>query len=95
MTAAHPFGKLLDDIMRTEEITQTELADRLDYSQGWIAAVRTGRKAPTADMAHRISRTFPDYDELQVYLLIKDARVRLGALRSYLEPVAISQLAAA
>lgn len=87
LTAAHPFGHFLDELMHEHDITQTELADRLDYSQGWIAHVRAGRKAPTLSMAPRIADVFPDVDEFSVYQLIKDARQRLGK-RPYLASAA-------
>ena len=76
--AAHPFGVLLDEIMRDHKLNQKQLAERLRCSQGWIAHVRGGRKPPPYKMAARISRAFPEHDEMTVYNLIKDARTRLG-----------------
>lgn len=66
LTAAHPFGELLDEIMRAHGLTQTDLADQLGYTQGWVAAVRTGRKAPSFDMAGTIADTFPEHNEVDV-----------------------------
>lgn len=73
-TAAHPFGELLDHIMDEHALTQAQLADRLGYSQGWIAHVRTGHKPPSLAMAGRLAQEFPKLNELEVYLLIKEAR---------------------
>lgn len=73
-TAAHEFGALLDRIMDEHDLTQAQLADRLGYTQGWITQVRTGHKAPSFSMAGRIAQEFPEFNELDVYLLIKDAR---------------------
>ena len=85
--AAHPFGQLLDQIMHDHGLTQGELAARLGYSQGWIAHVRTGHKAPNYPMARRIAAAFPEHDKHVVYDLIEDARTRLGVTRTLFVPM--------
>lgn len=75
-TAAHAFGELLDQLMDTHDLTQAQMADRLGYSQGWINQVRTGHKAPSFAMAGRLAQEFPTLNELEVYMLIKEARRR-------------------
>lgn len=82
LTAAHPFGELLDNIMREHDLNQTALADRLGYrGQAFISHVRTGHKAPPYNMARKLTRAFPELDGWAVYELIDDARERLGVTR--------------
>lgn len=86
-TAAHPFGELLDKLMADHGLTQTQLSEKLGYSQGWITAIRTGQKRPGWVTAQKIADTFPECNEIDVYRLIKDARRRYddGEMRGYLD----------
>lgn len=61
------FGKRLHDFRKKQNLTQTELADLLNTTQGNIGHIENGRRKPGADLLRNLYIQFPNDFE---YLLL-------------------------
>jgi transcriptional regulator with XRE-family HTH domain len=48
----------IQKIRKGRQITQEELAERLNVSQSWLARIETGRKIPNLKRLQQIARAF-------------------------------------
>jgi len=55
--AVHP-GEILQEILDQNQITQSEVAQRLQMAQSKISDICRGRRGVTPDMAMRLGRLF-------------------------------------
>jgi len=55
MTFQELFIKNLKDYRKTQEISQSKLAELCDSSQAYIAEIEVGKKFPSPDMIERIA----------------------------------------
>jgi transcriptional regulator with XRE-family HTH domain len=49
-------GRTIQHIREAKQITQEELAERLNVSQSWLARVETGREVPNLRRLQQIAR---------------------------------------
>lgn len=52
----YKFGRYLQKIRQSKNITQEELAEKIGTSQTWIAYIETGRNQPNLDMLQKIAK---------------------------------------
>lgn len=52
----YKFGRYLQKIRKSKNITQEELAEKIGTSQTWIAYIETGRNQPNLDMLQKIAK---------------------------------------
>lgn len=52
----YKYGRHLQKVRQSKDITQEELAEKIGTSQTWIAYIETGRNKPNLDMLGKIAR---------------------------------------
>lgn len=50
------FGRYIQKIRKSKNITQEELAEKIGTSQTWIAYIETGRNRPNIKMLEKIAK---------------------------------------
>lgn len=50
------FGKYIQKIRQSKDITQEALAEKIGVSQTWIAYIETGRNKPNIKMLEKIAK---------------------------------------
>lgn len=53
----YKFGRFLQKVRQSKDITQEELAEKIGTSQTWIAYIETGRNKPNLEMLEKIAKT--------------------------------------
>ena len=55
------------NLRKSNNITQQQMADDLDITQGYLSAIETGRKMPSPELLHKIADYFDkEVDELHI-----------------------------
>ena len=52
----HKFGRYIQKIRQSKNITQEALAEKISTSQTWIAYIETGRNRPNLKMLEKIAK---------------------------------------
>ena len=78
MWAKESFGTFLRSIRESDNISQAELARRLDVSRQFLNAIEAERKAVGVELASRIADALGYSEELFLELAIRDQLLRAG-----------------
>jgi len=66
------FGELLLSLRKADEISQSELANKINVSRGLICDIEKGRRTGTIDLATRIAKAMGYPKEMMIKKVFED-----------------------